>query len=237
MRILVRGVSSSSAHALARRPALPDWAALGLRTAGALEEAQAHERENSLTLALDPRRAPLHLPAGELHELVCTGISCGGQLLLHELLTANRARQRYSALIDGGDRFDPAEASTTHLQGLLWVRCERWPQPLTAADILLRERTFSLIVMDLREVAVTTLRKLSFAPWYRLQRLARQNDSLLLTLTPQALLPGVHTRLELSRPYALRDLAEARATLLQRLSTEVLKQPLSAPTQVVACSA
>src|SRR5690606_35453100 len=46
------------------------------------------------------------LPLGAVTELVCAAPSCGGQLVLGQLLAVTRAQRLRVALVDGTDAFD-----------------------------------------------------------------------------------------------------------------------------------
>jgi hypothetical protein len=62
------------------------------------------------------------LPRGAVTEIVCAAPSCGGQLLLGQLLAATRLTAVRVALVDGHDAFDPASFPADLLAHLVWVR-------------------------------------------------------------------------------------------------------------------
>lgn len=62
------------------------------------------------------------LPRGAVTEIVCAAPSCGGQLLLGQLLAATRLAHARVALVDGHDAFDPASFPIDLLAHLVWVR-------------------------------------------------------------------------------------------------------------------
>src|SRR5471030_3134074 len=89
------------------------------------------------------------LPLGAVTELVCAALSCGGHLLLGQLLTVTRTARQRVALIDGSDSFDPASYPADLLAHLVWIRCAGTAVALQAADLLTRDANFGLIVLDL----------------------------------------------------------------------------------------
>src|SRR3569833_1308887 len=64
------------------------------------------------------------IPRGTLTE-IAGPMSSGRTSLLHSLMAEVCARQEFCALIDAGDRFDPASAAAAgvRLSQVLWVRC------------------------------------------------------------------------------------------------------------------
>lgn len=172
------------------------------------------------------------LPLGAVTEIVCAAPSCGGQLLLTQLLATTRAARQRVALIDGSDSFDPASHSPDLLAHLVWVRCNpaissaktsATADALQAADLLTRDANFALIVLDLRRATDSELRRTPATQWYRLQRTVEPTDLSLVVITPRATVPSAQLRfmlnashsavgLELERP----ALATALAPVLQR---------------------
>src|ERR1043166_2708473 len=76
------------------------------------------------------------LPLGAVTEIVCAASSCGGQLLLQQLLAVTRRDRRRVALVDSADSFDPCSHPADLLAHLLWVRCTNTTIALQAADLL-----------------------------------------------------------------------------------------------------
>lgn len=125
-----------------------------------------------------------------------TGASCGLTLLQHQLLSVARQQQQFAALIDAFDRFDPASSDPCLLESLLWIRGEGVPQALKAADILLRDDNFGLVLLDLRDAAARQLRKVPGQQWYRLQRAAQDNATTLVVFTPFPAVVSARLRVE-----------------------------------------
>src|SRR4051812_13565633 len=63
------------------------------------------------------------LPLAAVTEIVCPAPSCGGLLLLGQLLALTRATRSRVALIDSTDAFDPGSFAGDLLAHLLWIRC------------------------------------------------------------------------------------------------------------------
>src|SRR5436190_10037954 len=76
---------------------------------------------------------------GGIVELVSERWSCGGTSLLLTILRHAALEQRWSALIDGSDSFDPQSAGPQVLANLLWIRCRTAADAMRSADLLLRD--------------------------------------------------------------------------------------------------
>ena len=140
---------------------------------------------------------------GAVTEVSASGPGAGSALLLRALLRQSHRARQWMALIDGRDSFDPAGVEAPVLSRLFWVRCQTAEEALKAADLLLRDRNFPLVVLDLKINPAVQFRKISGATWFRLQRLARQNGTPLVALTPRAMIAGAETRLTLESRFTL----------------------------------
>src|SRR5213082_3499281 len=92
------------------------------------------------------------LPRGAITELISPQISAGSASFIQALLQAAHRDRYFLALIDGRDSFDPsalAELGKVRLRNLLWVRCSKALKALKAADLLLRDGNFPLVIIDL----------------------------------------------------------------------------------------
>ncbi len=163
------------------------------------------------------------VPLQAVTEVVCTGPSCGGQVMLLGLLAALGQRRRFGALVDGKDSFDPCTASPDVLNQLLWVRCQKAKQALQAADILLRDENFPLVLLDLRWNDAREFRRIPATTWYRLQRLSMHSGTGLVVFSKRLLAPSARVRIELSRPLTLDGLETPLADLLGQLQATVSK--------------
>ena len=161
------------------------------------------------------------LPAGGITEVVAPAPSSGGQLLMLSLLTATRARRTRAALVDGLDAFDPQSHEPSSLQHLIWVRCRTLDEALHAADLLVRDANFALVVVDLRGFALPALRGVPATTWYRWQRAVERTDLALVVLTTVALVSSARLRLNLTRVFKLAVFDEEQAQLAFRLPVEI----------------
>src|SRR4051794_4731362 len=89
------------------------------------------------------------LPKGAITELTRAQPSAGTASLVRLLLQMAQRDRTFIALIDGRDSFDPSGASADSLRHLLWVRCTKALDAVKAADLLLRDGNFPLVVLDL----------------------------------------------------------------------------------------
>ena len=134
------------------------------------------------------------LPRGGLTEVVAGAPGAGGAQVLHALLEQTARAGRFLALADGADSFDVDAVAPAVLARLLWVRCGTADLALRAADLLLRDRNFPLVAIDLQLNPASQLRRLSGAVWHRCGRLAEQHGTTVLVLTPVALVGGAAAR-------------------------------------------
>src|SRR5688500_11201358 len=75
---------------------------------------------------LESLDAPLAggLPKGNMVEWVCSPNRPGATTMMTALLRLRARHDQWTALIDGGDRFDPQGAGAEALSRLLWLRCQ-----------------------------------------------------------------------------------------------------------------
>lgn len=175
------------------------------------------------------------LPLGAVTEIVCSAPSCGGQLLLGQLLATTRAARQRVALIDGSDSFDPTSHSPDLLAHLVWIRCNptvssaktsATADALQAADLLARDANFALIVLDLRRAAENELRRTPATQWYRLQRAVEPTDLSLVAITPRATVPSAQLRFTLSASHSAIALELERPALATALAPALQRQRL-----------
>jgi len=155
------------------------------------------------------------LPRGALTEIVCAAPSCGGQLIIGQLLRATRESGLRLALIDGADAFDPNSWPEDWLVHLVWVRAQDAAQAMQAADLFVRDVNFELVVLDVRQAAGHG--RIAATAWYRLQRAAEKSGHALVVQTHRPLVPSAALRFELTRSHRLTGQLEARATFTAEL--------------------
>ena len=168
------------------------------------------------------------LPIAAVTEVVCGAPSCGGHLLLAQLLATTRATQTRVALIDGTDSFDPGSFDDDLLAHLIWVRCAGTTMALHAADLLARDANLGLVVLDLRRAPEADLRRIPGPQWYRLQRAVEPTDLALVVETPRAAVPSAQVRFALSASHDFPALVRERATLTAALAPALSRQRLAA---------
>jgi hypothetical protein len=168
------------------------------------------------------------LPLSAVTEIVCAAPSCGGQLLIGELLARTRAARARVALVDGSDAFDPASFAEDLLAHLVWVRCQSTAQALQAVDLLARDANLALVMLDLRRATDVELRRVPATQWYRLQRAVEPTDLALLVETPRAVVASAQLRFVLDRSQPFTALEQDRATVVHALHAPVQRQRLAA---------
>ncbi len=146
------------------------------------------------------------LPKGAITELTSPRVSAGSALLIYALLQNACENGQFIALIDGCDSFDPQPLGNRRLRNLLWVRCARAIEAVKAADLLLRDGNFPVVVLDLVLNASDELRKIPQTNWYRLQRLVEPAPTAFLVLTRRSMISSAQSKLVLESAWALGDL-------------------------------
>jgi hypothetical protein len=146
------------------------------------------------------------LPKNAITELTSPNPSGGSALLFHLLLRNAYQHRFFVALIDGSNSFDPHTAGDAPLRHLLWVRCSQAAPAVQAADLLLRDGNFPLVVLDLVLNAAEELRKIPQTHWYRLQRLVETAPTAFLVLTRRSMIGSAQLKLSLTNSWRLADL-------------------------------
>jgi len=168
------------------------------------------------------------LPAGRLTELVSAVPSGGGQTVLASLIAATQAARQRIALVDGSDAFAPGAVPGDMLRHLVWVRCRAPGEAFAAADILVRDGNYAVVVLDLRGCAERALRRTPASLWYRLQRAAEGGSVAVLVQTQSPLVPAVPSRLVLDRAMSLADAAAERGDVAGRIGVRTERSHLQA---------
>ncbi len=123
---------------------------------------------------------------------ISDGISSGKTTMLVSLMAALARREHFCALVDASDCFDPvsAEAAGVDLKYVLWVRCgekkhrlKPLEQAFKAADILVQNGGFGLIVVDLSNIEERHIRKVPLTTWFRFARVVEKTPTALVFLT------------------------------------------------------
>lgn len=163
------------------------------------------------------------LPKGELTELVGAGPGSGSAQIIHALLRRVAADGQFLALVDGTDSFDVDAVEPDVLARLLWVRCANANEALKAADFLLRDRNFPILVLDLKLNPAVELRKIQSSVWFRFKRLLEQNQTTFLVVTPQPFVGGATCRVRVQSKLSLDALARTPSEALADLKCKLLR--------------
>jgi hypothetical protein len=163
------------------------------------------------------------LPKGAITELISAQISAGSASLIHALLQAAHRNRYFLALIDGRDSFDPSGSGRPGngcLSYLLWVRCTKALEAIKAADLLLRDGNFPLVIVDLALNAPEELRKIPQTSWYRLQRLVESAPTACLVLTRLGMVSSAQLKIVLENSWTLESFEEENAISRLRIRVE-----------------
>src|ERR1700680_1102427 len=163
------------------------------------------------------------LPKGAITELISPQVSAGGASLIHALIQS--ASGTAVALIDGRDSFDPQPLGNACLRHLLWVRCNKASEAIKAADLLLRDGNFSLVIVDLVLNPPEELRKIPQTSWYRLQRLVEPISAVCLVLTRQSMVGSAQLKIVLENSWTLETFEKDNA--ISRLQFRIQRSHLS----------
>ena len=167
------------------------------------------------------------LSKGAITELISAQISAGGASLIHALLQAAHRNRYFVALIDGRDSFDPSASGrlgNVCLQHLLWVRCTKTLEAVKAADLLLRDGNFPLVIVDLVLNPPADLSKIPQTSWYRLQRLVESAPAACLMMTRQGMVSSAQLKIVFENSWTLKTFEDESAT--SRLQIRVQRSHL-----------
>src|SRR5436190_8401368 len=169
------------------------------------------------------------LPKGAITELISQRGSAGSASLIHAFIQGAYCDQYFVALIDGRDSFDPCALGNSILRQLLWVRCTKALEAVKAADLLLRDGNFPLVILDLVLNSPAELRKIPQTTWYRLQRLVEAVPTACLVLSRQGMVASAQLKIVLENSWTLKSLEEdeAMSRLRFRIQRSYLKMEIS----------
>lgn len=149
-----------------------------------------------ITDGLDLSHGLAALPRGGITEILgepTTGRTAVAQWML---ATATRGGE-VCAVIDTPNAFDPASAmkSGTDLGKLLWVQCSHnLETALKAADMILHNGGFGLVLLDLCDVAPAAFHRVPTSCWYRFRLAIEPTPTVLLILARQSVAKSCATR-------------------------------------------
>ena len=151
------------------------------------------------------------LPRGALTELISPRTRKGSASLIQALILSAYRDNYFLALIDGRDSFDPCGLGNISLRHLFWVRCSKAFEVIKAADLLLRDGNFPLIIVDLVLNSPEELRTIPQTNWYRLQRLVELVPTACLVLTRYEMVGSAQLKLVLENSWNLETLEKQDA--------------------------
>src|SRR6266496_5397656 len=147
------------------------------------------------------------LPRSAITELITPRASAGSASLVHALLRSAQCDRHFVALIDGSDSFDPGSSDNSALRHLLWVRCRKAFDAIKAADFLLRDGNFPLVIVDLVLNTADELRRIPATSWYRLQRLVEPAPTAFVVMSRHNMVASARTKIALENRWTLSDLS------------------------------
>jgi hypothetical protein len=160
------------------------------------------------------------LPKSAITEIISPSLSAGSASIISALLQTAYRESFFVALIDGRDSFDPEPLDNSVLRHLLWVRCDKGVEALKAADLLLRDGNFPLVIVDLVLNAASELRKIPQTSWYRLQRLIEPTSTALLVLNRHGMVSSAQLKLVLENNWTLENLENNHALTLASIQIQ-----------------
>ena len=163
------------------------------------------------------------LPAGRMTELVSAAPGTGGQTVLAQLLRTTRVARQRVALIDGADGFVPGEMPADALRHLVWVRARTAAESFAAADILVRDGNYAVVLLDLRGLAERALMRIPPTTWHRLRHATESGPVAVLVQSAFPLVPAVPWRLVLNTRAGLDARRLARAAWSDGIAVEVTR--------------
>ncbi len=168
------------------------------------------------------------LGKGSITEIISAQPSAGSAFLIHNLLRIAQRQRFFMALVDGRDSFDVQTATPAALPYLFWVRCERATEATKAADFLLRDGNFPLVLLDLILNSPDELRHIRPTTWYRLQRLVESAPTAFLVMSRHNMVASARTKIVLENHWTLSDLSREEMISQLRLRLERRQSNLSA---------
>ncbi len=160
------------------------------------------------------------LPRGAITEVISPRKSVGSASIIHALIDGAYRDNYFMTLIDGRDSFDPCGLNNASLRHLLWVRCLKAFEGIKAADLLLRDANFPLVIIDLMLNSPEELRKIPQTNWYRLQRLVELAPMVCLVLTRYEMVGSAQLKLVLESSWNLETLEKQNAISQLRITVK-----------------
>jgi len=131
------------------------------------------------------------VPLHALTEICGSSLASSGKTSVLAALLAQATRERFCALVDASDSFDPesGQAAGINFSRVLWVRCGKsqaqlrpLEQAFKVTDILLQSGGFGVIVVDLSGMGERIVRKVPMSTWFRFSRVIEKQPAALVFL-------------------------------------------------------
>ena len=129
------------------------------------------------------------IPLRSLTEICGSNMASSGKTSVLTSLLAQASQDRFCALVDASDAFDPetGRAAGINFSRLLWVRCGKnnaklrpLEQAFKVADMLLQSSGFGLIAVDLSGIAERVVRRVPLSSWFRFSRVIEKQSAALV---------------------------------------------------------
>ena len=161
-----------------------------------------------------------YFPAGAISEIIPSADGCGISMWIAGLLADPDEAAEFPkfVLVDGGDGFDPASHTSKACSQLLWIRCQKLPEVLKAADLVVRDANVPFVMLDLCSLPAVPLRTIPASSWWRLKQLCETSACRLVVLSPSPLVPCASLRLTLTGSLSLADFDLPRKEILDHVS-------------------
>ncbi len=162
-------------------------------------------------------------PKGGVSELVGHGIGSGVVQVLHAWIRQTAWEGQFLAVVDAGDSLDVDALEPQMLARILWVRARSADEALRAADLLLRDRNFPRVVVDLKPCPAKALGRISGSIWHRFRRLTEHHGTTAVVLTPFPLVSGAACRVQVSADPELDRIYSGPDAVLESLRFELVR--------------
>ena len=153
------------------------------------------------------------------------GAASTGRTALAQWMIANASMGgEVVAVVDADDTFDPDSARKvgTDLGKLLWVQCgHSLDIALRAADLVLHNGGFGLIVLDLGDVVPGSIQRVPLSYWYRFQRAVEHTTTTLLIVAAQPVAKSCSVRQVCFEQQELRWRGDPPFQTIDRLKLQV----------------
>jgi|SRR5215204_1491774 len=149
------------------------------------------EKKASITLATgvaEVDKLTGGIPRGAISEIFGPA-SSGRTSLLLSMLSYATTHDEICALVDTNDAFAPTVASPagTDFDRLLWIRCgANLERAFKATDLLLHAGGFSLVILDMGDVAGKDARRIISSWWYRFRRTVENKPTAIVVMSAES---------------------------------------------------